>query len=552
MKTKIMGMLCGAALSVFGAQASAAITNFSTDVATSIDLGIGWLDSQGAFNNPSSSGAAAGLVLLALLEKRVSADPDAVNQGYALATAVDQARMRRVAAYILGQVNATPFDLSYRDGASLMALSLYMRTGGPDRGEHADLPDALPHTLISAINTIVDRFGTYQRANGYWCYGLSFQTCDDSSTTQLVVAGLSAALGVYSDPGFADPARLASVQAMTALARTAYQANGTPGQAFAACGILPDEKGHGYNAGNQNSIQQTASGTWIQLVGGANVNDSDVQAYLRWLRNRYRHTRDLTSSLDAFWSSSHWYYMWSFSKALEFITSAGLSPNTGNLGPADIGILPAANEPACALRQMHRDPATDPRVTLFGAGDAGHYGDEAQRVYYDFAYNILGWQCANGLYDCNGDPGHWNTYARQAYALLILQRSTGGGCVDTDGDGVCDDVDNCPLTPNPNQEDLDGDGVGDACDNCPDVANPDQLDSDGDGIGDACASQVLMCDVDGDGDIDKSDLSLISRARNQQATGPDDPRDANGDGVITPADVKACIPQCTRPNCAVQ
>ncbi len=57
---------------------------------------------------------------------------------------------------------------------------------------------------------------------------------------------------------------------------------------------------------------------------------------------------------------------------------------------------------------------------------------------------------------------------------------------DTDGDGVCDDEDNCVTTFNSNQADSDGDGVGNVCDNCPDVANADQADSDGDGIGDAC------------------------------------------------------------------
>jgi len=81
----------------------------------------------------------------------------------------------------------------------------------------------------------------------------------------------------------------------------------------------------------------------------------------------------------------------------------------------------------------------------------------------------------------------------------------------------------------------------------------DGLDNDCNGQideGQVCVTPTV-CDVDKDGDIDQYDLSLISRARGQAAL-PGDLRDSDGNGLITPNDVKACIPACTRPNCAVQ
>ncbi len=94
------------------------------------------------------------------------------------------------------------------------------------------------------------------------------------------------------------------------------------------------------------------------------------------------------------------------------------------------------------------------------------------------------------------------------------------GIGDTDLDGVCNDVDNCPTVANPGQEDGAGglevtiagafspDGVGDACDNCVRVNNPrqtaaylttnpwrtltgGQIDDDHDGYGNRCDAKFV-------------------------------------------------------------
>src|SRR5690606_6409683 len=62
----------------------------------------------------------------------------------------------------------------------------------------------------------------------------------------------------------------------------------------------------------------------------------------------------------------------------------------------------------------------------------------------------------------------------------------------------------------------------------------------------------LACDVDGDLFVDRSDIDAIVAARNQPASGADDPRDADGDGTITVYDARACTLACGNPECAPQ
>ena len=62
-------------------------------------------------------------------------------------------------------------------------------------------------------------------------------------------------------------------------------------------------------------------------------------------------------------------------------------------------------------------------------------------------------------------------------------------------------------------------------------------------------SVITTCDVDRDGDVDVNDISLI-RAAIGQTPAANDPRDANADGKITIADVRACTLKCTKTSCA--
>ena len=132
---------------------------------------------------------------------------------------------------------------------------------------------------------------------------------------------------------------------------------------------------------------------------------------------------------------------------------------------------------------------------------------------------------------------------------------------DSDNDSVPDDyqtvVDNCPISPNPGQEDLDGDGTGDACDsdrdgdgiddaldNCPVNSNPGQADFDGDTIGDACD------DSDGDGVFDDVDNCRTTPNPSQtdtdgDGTGDDCDSDDDNDTILDGADACPLVAEDT-------
>jgi hypothetical protein len=500
------------------------VTNFQQDVNAAIDAGLDYAITQGYYTNGNN---ATGLLLLALLEKR----PDI--GGYAGLTPAEKAQADAAAKILISNSNfaARAGQYAYTDGQVLMALSVFANSGGPDN------PAGSVNDVRWAIDRVADRLVANQTKSGsdsgFWSYTAGG---NDSSTAQFAAAGLSAAKNFYTTKG--DPGgRIPAIQAALDRTSSGYVLNAKNAPAnpvFGDCGSQGC-KGHGYRTNYATpTYQQTASGTWGQLLGSDpsknNLNSAMVQSYLRWLYNTYNYQNNPTYN-DSF-PAFYMYYMWSSAKAYSILEGSQVAPAAGNIGTAALGTLAASG-----IRLQQRNPETDTRPAPRGANatgpcaapNDGYYCQTPKNWYYDYAYTLMNRQQASGFFP--NPNGSWSesgsVQADHAYAILVLVRSVGGACVDTDGDGVCDDVDNCPSVPNPGQENTYGDARGDACEPRP----------------------VLKCDVNDDLKINQTDLSLISRNRGKPVPSV---YDTNKDGKIDPADVKACIPLCTLANCAIR
>ncbi len=359
---RIKVSISGVVLSL-AAGSALAVTPFETNVSTAITNGLNYLATNGVFSNPSSLGndGAQGLAMEALLEKRASGNPVDPPQGYVGASAADQALLRTAAAFILDRTNETSF-YAYRDGAWMFALSGYALTGGPDKSVLAPA-NADYQTIKQAMDQLVDRTIAAQTvaagsSKGFWGYT---GPGADSSTTQFAAAGLNAARVFYlsnksADNVFADPARAAAIDTALASTRAGYVLNAKSGSDNASCGTLTaTEKGIGYQATGYNpSLQQTASGIYIQLFGGADVNDPNLQHYMEWIKNHYRYT-DLDNMGNSWPTLSHGYYLWSSFKAMELIRQSGVAANPRQCRPERL------RHPPASQRAGVRFPASEPR-----------------------------------------------------------------------------------------------------------------------------------------------------------------------------------------------
>lgn len=116
------------------------------------------------------------------------------------------------------------------------------------------------------------------------------------------------------------------------------------------------------------------------------------------------------------------------------------------------------------------------------------------------------WGCATGANSAGCDTAVGNADVTPPATSIPVCVTCAGAGGDSDDDGICDPLDNCPDDVNTDQANADADAFGDVCDacdddpdndvdgdtvcgdvdNCPDDANLDQTDTDGDGLGNAC------------------------------------------------------------------
>ncbi len=376
--------------------------------------------------------------ILSFLEKREGVGWQGNSVGFSGMDPNDQQMVVRCVVQTINQdpslVNPNQVPYTYVTGGNLMALSTYVATGGPDDvGAQVTVTQAIANGVVAL-----------QRGQGMgnMAWGYNGQGTD-LSASQFGVAGLVASENVIQGAS-------ASVAGIPQF----LMANTTVG-----------DGGLEYNPGSPSSHAMTAAGVWSYRLSQVPAGDPRVQAALQWIRTNYTYQR--LPPNDQWAGNSDFYHFWAITKALAVSADDGLggaiySEQFGDRIPGDVG-----------------------------------YPEEDPGEYFDVAYTLLGWQDPNGYFGAafGGAPQGWDPPSSHGFALLTLERSLGGVCVDEDDDGLCGLDDNCPDLPNPDQADEDQDGVGDACDNCPKIVNRGQDDTDQDGAGDAC--DLYICTPDG-------------------------------------------------------
>lgn len=156
-------------------------------------------------------------------------------------------------------------------------------------------------------------------------------------------------------------------------------------------------------------------------------------------------------------------------------------------GAFDVTEMPVATDYAVeAVTGLHL--LSDENV-ITGSGFLQRLGTDSMAMVIDGRLNGASILLTSGRRQAS-QPGEIRmllaspTGAQSGVQLTIVAVPSVGD--DSDGDGVADEVDNCPHVANPDQADSDGDGVGDACDSCPETPSGATVMADGCSIPQKC------------------------------------------------------------------
>jgi len=174
------------------------------------------------------------------------------------------------------------------------------------------------------------------------------------------------------------------------------------------------------------------------------------------------------------------------SSSIGWLGGSGTDPNLGNPTVPFNAIY--YDEPGASYQILIGGPYEYVQIIWF----MGHLGSA------EGFFGSNGWQINDGFRIIHTvhqpiDIFYNGVQYNQMYTRMIMDgwisMAEPSTPLDTDGDGVIDDEDNCLNTPNPDQIDSDGDIVGDACDPYPDCDDPN---------GDCASSEWVLAANDWD------------------------------------------------------
>ncbi len=246
------------------------------------------------------------------------------------------------------------------------------------------------------------------------------------------------------------------------------------------------------------------------------------------------------------------YYLWSSFKAMELIRQSGIAPAAGNIGPNDLGTLPAASAPACVVRQVNKDPAARGAAGRVRCGCASATTPASPSgQYFDYAHQILSMQCADGGFIRHRLlRAHWDTLHRTSRTCCwccSVPRAAAASTPTATASATP------RTTARPTRIPARKTRTATAWAMPATTARPSRTPTRRTATRTASATPAksAKCDLDSDGDIDSADIRAsvddVYRPDGAAGTRAADP---DNNKFINVNDSRRCTLICTRPSCA--